>query len=138
MDEIIYLQFNNWFSGRNYPREEPFIEWVAKRKLCDDEWCKEQGICVNVEPIDMSVNYIVAAPKSWVEENCPMLLTDESYTYTVNSKRGDEIEWRQEEHTRRYSDFVVKPDEDGEYHPWYDAKMVMEFVPGVHWIEEGE
>ena len=29
--EIVYFELNNWFSGRDYPNEEPFTTW------CDDD-----------------------------------------------------------------------------------------------------
>jgi hypothetical protein len=60
----------------------------------------------------MSQNYTIAAPRSWVEENCPELLTDEEYTYItcMYGKDGEE----RIEHKKKYSDFVDHPDSCGE------------------------
>lgn len=42
--------------------------------FCDEEWCREQGICVESEVADMSINYCVTAKREWVEKNCPEIL----------------------------------------------------------------
>ena len=47
--------------------------------FCDDEWCKENRLCVQFELIDMSQNFRITALKSWVIDNCPDLLNDEKY-----------------------------------------------------------
>lgn len=83
MEEIIYLEFNNWFGGRDYPMT-PKIERLIRgcergSFLFNDQWCKEQKICVKVGNIDMSCHFCITAPKSWVEENCPECLTDDEY-----------------------------------------------------------
>ena len=61
----------------------------------NDEWCKENKLCVYLGIVDMSYNYTVSAPKEWVEKNCPELLTN-------------------------YSDFIFLPKE-GEIKPEYDS-----------------
>ena len=52
MEEIIYLEFNNWFGGRDYPEIPNIEDWVGgcdrpgyKSPLLNDEWCKAQKIC---------------------------------------------------------------------------------------------
>lgn len=76
--EIIYFSVNNWFMGRHFPDTEPFISWMGNvLKFNNDNWCKENKICVNASIIDMSRNFCVTATKEWVEKNCPCLLTDE-------------------------------------------------------------
>ena len=82
-DEIVYFEINNWFEGRDYPPDEIFNKWMNSFQLRNDVWCKENKLCVMYGSIDMSMNYCVAAPKSWVEENCPKLLSDEEYTYSI-------------------------------------------------------
>ena len=118
MEEIIYFEINNWFEGRNYPPIESLAKLINSWKFRDDEWCKENKLCVMCGPIDMSMNYCVAAPKEWVLENCPELLTDEEYEYStflIKSWTKDGKEIREEEkHTKKYSDFLCYPDEDGE------------------------
>jgi hypothetical protein len=112
--EIIYFSVNNWFEGRDYPPTENFNKWLSNdlnQKFRDDKWAKENKLCIYCGCIDMSQNYTIAAPRSWVEANCPELLTDDEYTYEeyVCSVKGTTITT----HTKKYSDFVDYPDEDG-------------------------
>ena len=60
-DDIIYFEVNNWFPGRDYPDCEPFLTWMRDlgSPLQNDDWCKEQKICVVYEFIDMSQNFKV-------------------------------------------------------------------------------
>ena len=84
MNDVIYLEFNNWFGGRDYPEIPNIEKWVGGCEkgspLFDDQWCKEQKICVLAGNIDMSCNFCITAPRSWVEKNCPECLTDDTYT----------------------------------------------------------
>ena len=113
-DEIIYFSVNNWFCGRDYPPTENFKKWLGndlKQTFWSDEWAKENKLCINSGFIDMSCNYTISAPRSWVEKNCPELLTDDEYTYvTISYSKGKNT---REEHKKKYSDFVDRPDEDG-------------------------
>ena len=105
--DVIYFELNNWFRGRDYPPGEPFDSWIRTHQLSNDDWCKENKICVRYGMIDMSDNYIVTATKEWVEKNCSQLLTDESYTYkTIIYYKGENII---KEHTKKYSDFLSYP-----------------------------
>ena len=76
--DIVYFELNNWFCGRNYPCEEPFIKWVSEIDglLHNEDWVKENKLCVVIGFVDMSINYCVAATREWVENNCPRLLTN--------------------------------------------------------------
>ena len=85
MEEIVYFEINNWFAGRDYPNDEIFYKWIKDCQFRDNEWCKQNKLCVMCGAIDMSMNYCVAAPKSW----------------TVKT------------HKKKYSDFICQPDEDG-------------------------
>lgn len=117
MEEIIYFEINNWFSGRDYPNDKTFTNWVADRQFSKDEWCKENRLCVMTGAIDMSSNWCVAAPKKWVLENCPDILTDKEIKYatiiTGWDKEQNKSVSRREEHVKKYSDFLCHPDEDG-------------------------
>lgn len=89
--DIIYFELNNWMRGEDYPNDEPFITWVGNDydlKFQNEEFVKENKLCVVRSIIDMSVNFCITAKKEWVEKNCPKLLTD-------------------------YTDFLREPDEDG-------------------------
>lgn len=79
MDDIVYFEVNNWCAGENYPTEEPFTTWLSndcKQQLMNDEWAKENKICVVFMVVDMSFNYAVTAPLSWVKEHCPIILEE--------------------------------------------------------------
>lgn len=78
MDEIIYFELNNWFAGRDYPDDEPFLSWMSddlKIKFHDEEWVIENKLCVVHDIVDMSSNFCITTTKEWVEDNCPDLLT---------------------------------------------------------------
>ena len=86
MEEIIYFSVNNWFCGRDYPPTKNFKKWLGddlNQTFRDDKWAKENKLCIYYGVIDMSQNYTIAAPRSWVEKNCPELLTDDEYTYVT-------------------------------------------------------
>lgn len=92
MNEVVYFELNNWSAGRDYPNDEPFLSWMAndlKIKFRNEEWVKENNLCVVMDLVDMSQNFCITATKEWVEKNCPKLLTE-------------------------YTEFLRFPDEDGE------------------------
>lgn len=78
MNDIVYFELNNWTTGKDYPDAEPFLSWM-KNDLCiqfrNENWVKENKLCVVVSRIDMSQNFCITATKEWVEKNCPELFT---------------------------------------------------------------
>ena len=113
-DKVIYFSVNNWFLGRDFPDTPNFRKWLGddlNQTFMDDAWAKENKLCIRHGTIDMSFNYVVSAPREWVEKNCPELLTDDEYTYGImsHSKDGE----KRTDYTKKYSDFVFKPEEDG-------------------------
>lgn len=142
---VIYFSVNNWFCGEDYPPTENFKKWLGSdlnQTFRNDEWTKENKLCIYCGLIDMSMNYTIAAPRKWVEENCPELLTDDEFTYiTVISKGNEKGEWVQEkqEHKKKYSDFVDKPDEYGDVIDHRFGWPYLEYKPenfGVHWYHD--
>ena len=138
-EEIIYFSVNNWFSGRDYPPTKNFKKWLGddlNQTFRNDEWAKKNKLCIYYGVIDMSQNYTISAPRSWVEKNCPELLTDEEYTYVICSYSKD-VEKR-ETIKGKYSDFVDHPDEDGEVTARFDWPYLeyKEENFGCHWYEE--
>lgn len=130
--DVVYFSVNNWFCGRDYPNTPNFRKWLGndlKQSFMNDEWCKENKLCVYYGLIDMSNNYTISAPRDWVEKNCPELLTDKEYTYetigTYYDKNGEVITKRTK-YTKKYSDFVYVPD-DGEELPDNDELGNMPF-----------
>lgn len=104
MEEVVFISVNNWFCGRDYPPTENFKKWLRddlNQTFRNDDWAKENKLCIYCGNIDMSSNYTISAPREWVEKNCPELLTNDEYEY---------VETR-EENRKKYSDFVYHPDE---------------------------
>ena len=143
MEEILYFELDNWFCGRDYPNAEPFIQWMNKdfhSTLGNDEWCKENKICVEAGPIDMSLCVCVSAPKSWVEANCPKLLTDEEcggYTivHSYDEEKGDWVDEKKYEPCK-YSSFICKPYKSGGIFGYVSDWPFREYKEenfGVHW-----
>ena len=93
MSEIIYFELNNWRPGDDYPAAEPYDSWVQMREeksyyinFRNRDWIEENKIIVVESFVDMSQNFCVTAPKEWVMENCPDLLTK----YTKFLREPDE------------------------------------------------
>ena len=109
--DVVYFSVDNWFCGRDYPHDEQFIKWMRddlNQYFRNEEWVKENKLCVKWGFIDMSMNYCVTAPREWVEQNCPKLLTDDEYEYDlISSDKGRET------YKGKYSEFVYQPDEEG-------------------------
>lgn len=92
MVEIVYFELNNWFSGRDYPDDEPFISWMyddLKIAFDNKEWVKSNKLCVVSDIVDMSSNYCITATKEWVEQNCPKLLTDYKSFIREENQQGE-------------------------------------------------
>jgi hypothetical protein len=119
--EVVYFSVNNWMSGENYPPTKNFKKWLGddfNQSFRNDEWCKENKLCVYYGMIDMSTNYTISAPREWVEKNCPELLTDDEYTYITQQSKykkklfgGYETIWENVEHKKKYSDFVYSQED---------------------------
>lgn len=115
-EEIIYFELNNWFTGRDYPNAEPFTTWMGRDEalyFACERWVKENKLCVTIGIVDMSTNFCIAAPRSWVEANCPKLLTDEECgSYSIvnyyNPEKGERVE-ESRYSSNKYSNFL-RPD----------------------------
>lgn len=142
MENVVYFELNNWFGGRDYPPEEPFYTWLGndlKQAFTNEEFVKENKLVVVCGLLDMSMNYCITAPRKWVEENCPVLLSDNTYTYnTIQYHKGEE---RTITHIKKYSDFLkFYNEEDGlpEGRWGMPFKEYCEENIGVHWVNEDE
>lgn len=79
----------------------------------DDDWVRENKLCVVANHVDMSVNFCITATKEWVEHNCPKLLT-------------------------KYTEFVRKYDPEYEEAYGRFGTCFLEYEEanfGVHWKE---
>ena len=123
--DVVYFEINNWFSGRDYPDDKTFKKWVRDQQFSDAEWCKENKLCVKFGPIDMSMNWCVTAPKSWVEENCPQLLGDGETKYTLCTY-GKDVE-KCVDYTKKYADFLCHPDDDGDVYGHISSWLFLEY-----------
>lgn len=135
VDNIIYFEVNNWFAGRDYPDCEPFLTWMRDlgSPFRNEDWCKEQKICVVYEFIDMSQNFKVTATRDWVERNCPCLLEDKykSFIHILEDEYDeDETEYFE---THRYGNgpFLKYCEEnfgvheyDYDFDCWYNEEHV--------------
>ena len=111
-ENLVYFELNDWFSGRDYPDEEPFSTWIDdKNTISNDEWCKENELVVVYGNYDMSLNWLIAAKEDWVRLNCPKLLSDDSHPYIV--LRHSAAGTQEIEETMKYSQFLRFPDEEG-------------------------
>lgn len=136
-EDIIYFELDNWFCGRDYPNAEPFIGWMGKDAgFCfgDDAWCKENKLCVEAGLIDMSTCFCITATKTWVEKNCPRLLTDEECGAEMSvSQKGENGNWVTKNiyESCKYSKFVCE-DGVGKISGWSFREYKEENF-GVHW-----
>ena len=110
--DVVYFELNNWFSGRDYPPDGNLSTWVENSQFNDDQWCKENKLCVLSGLIDMSENWCITASKDWVMKECPELLDGKQYTYTVYIYHMGKNS--QEEHKGDYSQFLRYRDESGD------------------------
>lgn len=91
VDNVVYFELNNWFCGRDYPDAQPFIDWLnndLNQRFRDEAWVKANELVVVFDVIDMSQNYCITAKRSWVEANCPTLLT--AHREFLRFAEGDE------------------------------------------------
>ena len=112
MSDVVYISVNNWFCGRDYPDTPNFRKWLGndlKQSFSNNDWVKENKLCVNAGNIDMSSNYTITAPKEWVEQNCSELLTDDEYSYDIISGLDGRVTYK-----KKFSDFVFHPNENGD------------------------
>ena len=105
-EEYVYFELNNWWPGSCYPNVDPFKTWCGN-DLClsfeDEDWVKENQLCVVSDLVDMSINWCITAKKSWVEKYCPELLT--KYTNFVRTRDEDGHVYGQWGHIfKEYSD----------------------------------
>lgn len=131
MEDIVYIELNNWMEGWDYPLDEglyPLIDIysdeVERPPFCDDAWCKEHKICVLCGPIDMSINWCITAPISFWKEWCPNLLTDKEFQVKENAE------------VFNYSSYRRLPREDGSILGQWEWKFLpyKEENYGVHWV----
>lgn len=106
-EEVVYFELNNWARGRDYPDAEPFINWMSNDLALmfqNEEFIKENKLCVVRQIVDMSIDFCITATISWVEEHCPELLT-------------------------KYSQFLRRPDSDLKNEGAVYGEFGAEFLP---------
>ena len=136
--DIVNFSFNNWFGGRDYPVGEKYSKLVCENYFSRDDWVKENKLVVVTGLIDMSRNWCISAPKQWVEENLPELLTDDEYEYNIiQYYKGEEKEIT---YNKKYSDFIVNADKYGNMVSKYGMpfKKYIDENIGVHWWYDDE
>ncbi len=117
--EVIYFELNNWTRGEDYPDDEPFREWMScdlDLQFHDEDWIKENKLVVVFSVVDQSANFCITALKSWVDENCPELLTE--YTeFLREPEYGEEVP-----HGRFGCPFLEWKTENIGWHRWDEDK----------------
>lgn len=94
MSNIVHFEVNDWFTGRDYPDVEPFLTWMKddlNLQLRNNEWAKQNRLCIITQFVDMSVNFCVTADETWVTQNCPCLLTTHTQFLVHPNKYGEYI-----------------------------------------------
>ena len=137
--EIVYFELNNWFGGRDYPNEEPFLTWCGDDSnlyFSNEEWVKDNKLVVLESYVDMSVNWCVTATKDWVLNNCPKLLSDESTEVVMVTRSKDGESKRTESYP--YSSFLRYSDKDGIVYGRFDDEFRMYTEENIGTIEAGE
>ena len=144
--EIVYFSLNNWMRGHDYPEDEKYKRWVGeargkygeqdtKDSFLDEEWVKKNKLCVLYGAYDMSTNILVSAPRAWVLENCPELLSDKTYEY--DTLRCSETV----HHVKKYADFVCVRDDKGRIRSKVGGWDFLEYKDeniGTTWYDEDE
>lgn len=74
MEEIVKFSVNNWTPGIDYPEDFPFCLEGDASPFAHNDWCIQNKLCVVLSFVDMSFNWCITAPKTWVEVNCPCIL----------------------------------------------------------------
>lgn len=148
MEELVYFELDNWFPGRDYPNAEPFTSWMgddSHLKFADEQWCKENRLCVLAGFIDMSVCFCITATHSWIEQNCPKLLTDEecgnSSIITYFDKEQNTVIQKEVYESSKYSKFICTPEKKGEVYGRLSGWTFLEYCEenfGIHWYEDIE
>lgn len=54
----------------------------------NEEWVKENKLCIVAALIDMSQNFCITATKDWVDKHCPELLTKYTKFIVLPDKYG--------------------------------------------------
>lgn len=117
--EVVYFELNNWCPGEHFPLEEPFISWMTSLLpiFRNEEWVKENKLCVVASIIDMSQNFCITATKEWVEQNCPSLLTNpENEKFLMHPDKYGDVEGK-------FGPYFLEYEEDN---------------IGIKWIEEDD
>lgn len=116
--DVIYFELNNWTPVHDYPLAEPFDSWMGddlNLQFLNEEWIKENKLCVLVDFIDQSLNFCITATKEWVEKHCPNLLTE-------------------------FTNFTRQPDEEGSVYGRF-GHLFLEYEEdnfGLKWEPENE
>ena len=108
-NDVVYIHFNNWTADVGYPDIEPIATYIEQDIFIDEEWVAKQKLVVVAYTVDMSLSLHITAPRSWVKEHCPELLTE-------------------------YKQYLKNPNENK-----YTKKMYLPYREkniGVHWITD--
>ena len=87
MEEILYIEIDDWFPDNDYPRIDVIEKWLDAYNLDtylrNDEWAKSNKLCIKWFFIDMSVNFMITAPLSFVKAVIPDILKEENSKFVA-------------------------------------------------------
>lgn len=93
MEDIVYIELDDWFCKEDYPDIDIIKEWLhytnLDKYLRNDEWAKSNKLCIKWFFIDMSVNFMITAPLSFVKAIIPDILKEENSKF-VKYPDGEE------------------------------------------------
>ena len=72
--DVVYFELSHWTPGLGYPNKEPFLRWMKDDLFQDEEWVKQNKLCVLRSMTDLTSDLCITASREWVEQNCPELL----------------------------------------------------------------
>ena len=94
-EEIYFIELNHWSAGDGYPAEEPFFTWMSDSNLDtyfrNEEFVMNNKICVRWFIIDMSIDFLITAPKSFIDKFCPELWKSENKKFIQSAKKLTEL-----------------------------------------------
>jgi hypothetical protein len=124
--DIVYIELDDWFRDNDYPRIPIIEEWLnaynLDKYLRNDEWAKANKLCIKWLFIDMSVDFMITAPLSFVKEVIPDILKEENakfITYPTEDGKLPESRYCYNEYFLEYKEENIGsfeyPDGDDNY-----------------------
>jgi len=86
-NDIVYFWLNDW----DHPNDSLYIGWMIRKDkpiFLDEEWVKENKLCVIVDQLYMDMYVFITATREWVENNCPSILNKYNRYLSIPDGKG--------------------------------------------------